>query len=55
MHWSTSQSIDIEWIEFEALDLEALRQDDNATAGFKDARVDVRQKGVVVPSKRIHQ
>jgi len=37
LHWSTSQSIDVEWIEFEALDLEALRQEDNATAGFKDA------------------
>ena len=37
LHWHTSQTLDVEWMEFEALDLEALRQEDNATAIFKDA------------------
>jgi hypothetical protein len=37
LHWHTSQTLDVEWMEFEALDLEALRQEDNATANFKDA------------------
>ena len=37
LHWHTSQTLDVEWMEFEALDLKALRQEDNVTANFKDA------------------
>jgi len=37
LHWNTSQSLDVEWMEFSPLDLEALRQEDLSTAKFKDA------------------
>lgn len=37
LHWHTSQALDVEWMEFEALDLEVLRQEDESTANFKDA------------------
>jgi hypothetical protein len=36
-HWNTYEPISIEWMEFEALDMEQLASEDAATAKFKDA------------------
>ena len=35
--WNENEPMSIEWVEFEALDLEQLEQEDAATAKFKDA------------------
>ncbi|MEE3164445.1 MAG: trypsin-like peptidase domain-containing protein [Bacteroidota bacterium] len=35
--WNTSEPVSIEWMEFEALDMEQLASEDAATAKFKDA------------------
>ena len=35
--WNTSEPVSVEWMEFEALDMEQLAREDAATAKFKDA------------------
>ena len=35
--WNISEPVSIEWMEFEALDMEQLASEDAATAKFKDA------------------
>ena len=37
LNWSVESTVVIDWTEFEPLDLEALHQEDDATATFKDA------------------
>ena len=35
--WNTSEPVSVEWMEFEALDMEQIAREDAATAKFKDA------------------
>jgi hypothetical protein len=37
LSWNVESTVVIDWTEFEPLDLEAMRQEDDATATFKDA------------------
>ena len=37
LNWNVESTVVIDWTEFEPLDLEALRQEDDATRTFKDA------------------